>query len=59
MCAELLASFGLPEPAARTSTDADRAVADGELHIDTGDLSRRIERPTTSLAEAISSAIGD
>lgn len=56
--AELLASFGLPEPAARTYADADRGVADGELYVDTGDLSRLIGRPTTSLAEAIGAALG-
>jgi NAD(P)H dehydrogenase (quinone) len=55
--AELLASFGLPEPAARTYADGDRAVADGELYVETGDLSRLIGRPTTPLSEAISAAL--
>jgi NAD(P)H dehydrogenase (quinone) len=55
--AELLASFGLPEPAARTYADGDRAVADGELFVDTGELSRLIGRPTTPLSEAISAAL--
>lgn len=55
--AELLVSFGLPEPAARTYADGDRAVADGELYVDTGDLSRLIGRPTTPLDEAIRAAL--
>jgi NAD(P)H dehydrogenase (quinone) len=55
--AELLASFGLPEPAARTYADGDRAVADGELYVETGDLSRLIGRSTTPLSEAISAAL--
>jgi len=55
--AELLVSFGLPEPAARTYADGDRAVADGELYVDNGDLSRLIGRSTTPLSEAISAAL--
>lgn len=54
---ELLASFGLPEVAARTYADSDRAVAEGELFVDTGDLSRLLGRPTTSLSDAVANAL--
>jgi NAD(P)H dehydrogenase (quinone) len=54
---EILVSAGLPEPLARTVADSDRAVAAGELYVDTGDLSRLIGRPTTDPSTAIASAL--
>lgn len=56
--AQLLASFGLPEPVAQTYADGDRAVAAGELFVDTGDLSRLLGRRTTPLSEAIRASLG-
>jgi NAD(P)H dehydrogenase (quinone) len=54
---QLLFSFGLPEPAAQTYADGDRAVADGELFVDSGELSKLIGRPSTSLADAVATAL--
>ena len=39
-----------------TAADVDRAVAAGELFIDSGDLSRLIGRPTTMLEAALAAA---
>jgi NAD(P)H dehydrogenase (quinone) len=37
--------------------DVDRAIADGELLVETGDLARLIGRPTTTLEEAVAAAL--
>jgi NAD(P)H dehydrogenase (quinone) len=50
---QLLTSFGLPAPLAAMLADNDRAISEGELETHSGDLSRLIGRPTTSLAEAL------
>ncbi|MDX3850778.1 SDR family oxidoreductase [Streptomyces sp. AK02-01A] len=55
--AELLTGAGLPREFAEVLADADLGLARGELFTDSGDLSRLLGRPTTSLAEAISSAL--
>ena len=55
---EVLRGAGLPDPLAAILADVDRAVAEGELQVDTGDLSRLIGRPTTPLSEAVAAALG-
>ncbi|GLY18773.1 NAD(P)-dependent oxidoreductase [Kineosporia sp. NBRC 101677] len=54
---ELLNSFGIPAPMDGLLADADRGVRDGEMLVETGDLSRLLGRPTTSLAEAVRTAL--
>jgi NAD(P)H dehydrogenase (quinone) len=56
--ARLLTSAGLPEAAAVTLADADRGLARGDLYVGSGDLSRLIGRPTTTLRDAVASALG-
>jgi len=55
--ARLLADAGLPEAAAATMADADCGLARGDLYVDSGDLSRLIGRPTTSLRKAVAAAL--
>lgn len=55
--AAFLASVGVPAPMDVVLADADRGLAAGELFVDTGDLSRILGRPTTSLADAIAAAV--
>jgi NAD(P)H dehydrogenase (quinone) len=52
-----LLGFGLPEEVATVIADIDRAVAAGELHVTSGDLSRLIGRPTTPLSQAVADAL--
>jgi len=52
-----LVGFGLPEAAAEVYADADAGVARGDLFVETGDLSRLIGRPTTSMADAVAAAL--
>ena len=52
-----LAGAGLPEAYAAILADSDLGLARGELFTDSGDLSRLIGRPTTTLAEAIRAAL--
>ncbi len=52
-----LESVGLPEPVAHIMADADLALARGDLQVDSGDLSRLLGRPTTSLSDAIREAL--
>lgn len=56
--ASLLVGVGLPEPVAGIYADSDAGIARGELFVDTGDLSRLIGRPTTTLEESIKLALG-
>lgn len=49
--------FGIPEAAAKVYADADAGIARGELYVPSGDLGRLIRRPTTSLSEALASAL--
>ncbi|VVJ18253.1 NAD(P)H dehydrogenase (quinone) 2 (EC [Amycolatopsis camponoti] len=54
---QLLVGAGLPEPVAAMLVDADRGIAEGELASTSGDLSRLIGRPTTSLTEAVTALV--
>jgi NAD(P)H dehydrogenase (quinone) len=54
----LLVGAGLPELVAAAYADADRAIRVGALLIETGDLSRLIGRPTGSLRDAVTAALG-
>ena len=49
----VLVDAGLPEGYAAALADGDRGLAQGALYTDSGDLSRLIGRPTTSVADAI------
>jgi NAD(P)H dehydrogenase (quinone) len=40
-----------------TLADADRGLARGDLYVGSGDLSRLIGRPTTTLRDAVASAL--
>jgi NAD(P)H dehydrogenase (quinone) len=55
--AEALVSAGLPEGYARALADSDRGIAQGRLFTDSGDLSRLIGHPTTSLGAAVRAAV--
>jgi NAD(P)H dehydrogenase (quinone) len=53
----ILADAGLPQPVAEIIADADRAIGEGALHVETGDLSRLLGRPTTTIREAVAAAL--
>jgi NAD(P)H dehydrogenase (quinone) len=55
--ARMLEGFGLPPAAAEVIADADAGIARGDLLSDDGTLRRLIGRPTTTLADAIRSAL--
>ena len=50
---QILLEAGLPAPVAATVADVDRAITEGELAIDSGDLSRLIGRATTPWQQAV------
>jgi NAD(P)H dehydrogenase (quinone) len=54
---KVLADAGLPEPIPALQADVDRAIAQGELFVDTGDLTRLIGRPTSALQDAVAAAL--
>ncbi|MHC3472648.1 SDR family oxidoreductase [Streptomyces sp. 7R007] len=54
---QVLIGAGLPAELAKVLTDADLGMSRDELFTDSGDLSRLIDRPTTSLASAIAEAL--
>jgi NAD(P)H dehydrogenase (quinone) len=54
--AEVLAGVGLPAAMAQVLANADTGLARGDLFVDSGDLSRLIGHPTTSLTDAIAAA---
>lgn len=54
--AELLVGAGLPAGYAVILADSDRGIARGDLLVTSGDLSRLIGRPTTSLREVVRAA---
>ena len=56
--AEVLVNAGLPEGYAAILADSDLGIARGELLVTSGDLSRLIGRPATSLREAVRAATG-
>ncbi|WP_431990263.1 SDR family oxidoreductase [Streptomyces albogriseolus] len=55
----ILTGAGVPEPMAAVLAGVDAAIAEGELVVDSGDLSRLTGRPTTPLAEAVAAALKD
>ena len=55
--AEALIGAGLPEPMARVLADADLGIERGDLLVESGDLNRLTNRPTTTLADAVASAL--
>jgi NAD(P)H dehydrogenase (quinone) len=54
-----LVSAGLPEPAAASLADLDRAVAAGELYVEEVDLEKLLGRPATQLRSAVTAALRD
>ena len=54
-----LVGAGLPEPAAASIADLDRAVARGELYVDPADLEKLLGRPATPLRTAVAAALQD
>jgi NAD(P)H dehydrogenase (quinone) len=50
---QVLVGAGLPAPVAATVADVDRAITEGELAIDSGDLSRLLGRPTRPWQETV------
>ena len=55
--AQALIGAGLPKPLARILADADLGLKRGDLLTSSRDLNRLTNRPTTSLAEAVASAL--
>lgn len=55
--AQAIIGAGFPEPVARVLADADLGIKRGDLLVDSGDLSRLTGRPTTTLAEAVATAL--
>ncbi|MGW1601105.1 SDR family oxidoreductase [Streptomyces eurythermus] len=53
----ILTGAGLPAPLAEILAGVDASIAEGELVVSSGDLSRLIGRPTTPLAEAVTAAL--
>jgi NAD(P)H dehydrogenase (quinone) len=53
----VLAGAGVPAVMARVLADADAAAARGDLFTDSGDLARLIGRPTTTLSDALATAL--
>ena len=53
----ILVGAGLPEPMAAIMADVDTHIAQGALFTDTGDLTRLIGRPTSSLEDAVAAAV--
>lgn len=53
----ILTGAGLPEPFAEILVGVDASIAQGELVVSTGDLSRLAGRPTTPLADAVTAAL--
>lgn len=54
--AQALVGAGLPEGLATAVAEYDLGIAHGDLVVTTGDLSRLIGRPTTSMAQAVRAA---
>ncbi len=55
--AKILSGAGVPEGFADVLADSDVKIADGHLYVDSGDLSRLIGRPTTSLDDFLSASV--
>jgi NAD(P)H dehydrogenase (quinone) len=56
--AQVLVGAGVPAPFAEVLADSDLGLGRGELEVTSGDLSTLLGRPTTSLSEAVNSAVG-
>jgi NAD(P)H dehydrogenase (quinone) len=54
--AGILTGAGVPDPLPTILADVDRAIGEGLLQVDTGDLGRLIGHPTTPLSDAVASA---
>ncbi len=54
---QALVGAGLPEPYAAILADSDLGIARGDLLVTTGDLSRLLGRPTTSMPDAVKAAL--
>ncbi|MEU3526978.1 SDR family oxidoreductase [Streptomyces sp. NPDC038707] len=54
---DILVGAGLPAPVAGILAAVDASIAEGELVVSSGDLSRLIGRPTTPLAQAVTAAL--
>jgi NAD(P)H dehydrogenase (quinone) len=54
---QALAGAGLPEIMAAVLADSHRGIARGDLHVTSGDLSRLLGRPTTSMPDAVRAAV--
>jgi NAD(P)H dehydrogenase (quinone) len=54
---QVLLGAGLPGPMAAVFADVDRAIAAGELQIDTGDLARLLGRPTTHWQDGVAGLV--
>ena len=54
---EVLKGAGLPEPVAAVIADVDRAVSEGLLLVDSGELSKLAGRPTGSLKDAVANSL--
>lgn len=52
-----LQGFGFPAGLAEVFADCDLGVACGDLLVDTGDLSRLIGRPTTTMPRAVANTL--
>lgn len=50
---QILVGAGLPAPMAAVFADVDRAISEGELFVDSGDLARLIGRRTTPWQESV------
>jgi NAD(P)H dehydrogenase (quinone) len=55
--AQALTGFGVPEGYAKLLADSDVGIGRGELTTSTGDLSRLIGRPTTTVKQAVTQAL--
>jgi len=55
--AETLKGFGLPGALADKLADADIGLKRGDLYVTSGDLSRLIRRPSTTLAAGVKAAL--
>lgn len=53
----VLVKAGVPEPYAAALADSDRGIAQGQLEVTSGDLSRLIGHPTTSMSDAVQAAV--
>jgi NAD(P)H dehydrogenase (quinone) len=54
---KVLVGAGLPQSYAAVLADADRGIAEGQLYVTSGDLSRLLGRRTTSMPDAVRAAL--